>query len=83
MNGPCTSCPSNVRRSLSTKLAPAGALTEPEPLVDYLASTQGGRDLSKSERAVIRQRVEEEIAARGHFAVTIDVGVIRGRAISG
>lgn len=57
-------------------------VTEPEPLVDYIASTEGGRDLSESERQVVHRLVQEEIATRGHFTVTIDVGLIAGRRVA-
>jgi SAM-dependent methyltransferase len=56
-------------------------VTDPEAVVGYIASTGAGRGLSQSEHEVIRQESRREIEARGHFAVTIDTGVITGRRV--
>jgi len=49
---------------------------ESQPVVDYLLSAH---ELSEEQCAEVRSRVDAAIAKRGHFAVSIDVGLIMAR----
>jgi SAM-dependent methyltransferase len=58
-------------------------VTDAQAVVDYILSMDASSDLSADEQARIRERVQAEIDARGHFLVSTDAGLLVARKAMG
>ncbi|MDD9971171.1 MAG: class I SAM-dependent methyltransferase [Myxococcales bacterium] len=54
-------------------------VTDAQPVVDYLLSTEAGAQLDTVAQADIASKVQRDIDAYGHFHVTVDTGLIIAR----